>query len=309
MTARARLLPGGVGCAVSLLVLSGCANSDNGGADAGANGRIGVVASTDVWGSVVSAVGGNDVQVRSLINSPSQDPHGYESDAVDALEIGRAKLVISNGGGYDAFFAKAVSASGNNPSNVVAFDLSGKGGKGGAEPNEHVFYDLPTVAKVADRVAADLGGIDKKHRNTFTANARGFQHGIERLRTRAAKIGTTHPGLRAVCTESVADYLLRTAGIQVATPKEFAEAVEHDIDVPAEALARTMSLISGRKVDILVNNAQAETPTTSQLKAVAGRAGVPVVDVTETQPAGTAGYLSWMGKTVERLTAAANRQR
>ncbi|MGH3625192.1 MAG: metal ABC transporter solute-binding protein, Zn/Mn family, partial [Sciscionella sp.] len=116
-------------------------------------------------------------------------------------------------------------------------------------------------------------------------------------------------GLEAVCTEPVADYLLRTAGIQVATPREFAEAVEHDIDVPAEALARTTSLISGKKVDILVNNVQTQTPTTNQLEAVAGRAGVPVVDVTETQPAGSTGYLSWMGKTVERLTAAADGQR
>lgn len=308
MTIHTRWLPGVLGGVASLLVLSGCGNgvqvSDN--AD---NGKIAVVASTDVLGSVVSAVGGDYVQVTSLINSPSKDPHDYESSSEDALNISKAKLVISNGGGYDAFFDKAVSALGDSPKHVVAFDLAGNlAGRAGSEPNEHVFYDLPTVRKVADKVATDLGGLAPKGKATFTANARKFATALARLQAKAVKIGTTHPGLRAVAAEPVADYLLRIAGVRIATPPAFAEAVEHDIDVPAQALAQTNNMISGKKVNMLVNNDQTETPTTDQLKATAKRAGVPVVDVTETLPAGTTSYLSWMGKMVDDLGAAAGEQ-
>jgi Zinc-uptake complex component A periplasmic len=60
-----------------------------------------VVASTDVYGAIVSAVGGSAVQVTSIINSPDADPHEYESTPKDAVAVGKAKLLIYNGAGYD----------------------------------------------------------------------------------------------------------------------------------------------------------------------------------------------------------------
>jgi zinc/manganese transport system substrate-binding protein len=56
-----------------------------------------VVASTDVYGAIVSAVGGSAVQVTSIINSPDADPHEYESTPKDAVAVGKAKLLIYNG--------------------------------------------------------------------------------------------------------------------------------------------------------------------------------------------------------------------
>jgi zinc/manganese transport system substrate-binding protein len=285
------------------LALTACGTS---GAATAPAGTVRVVTSTDVWGSVVSAVGGKYVDVTAIIHDPSQDPHDYQTSPADAATIGKAQLAVYNGDGYDDFFATDLTAvtSGNLPT-VVAFDLSGRAAT--KDSNEHVFYDLPTVAKVATEVAARLGRLQPAHAADFTHNAAAFDKGVDALLATVRQIGARHPGLRAVVTEPVADYLLQAAGVADATPPAFERAVESDTDVPVAALNDTMNLITGRQVAVLVNNSQAQTDVTTQLDDKAKGAGVPVVNVTETLPQGATGYLAWMTAQVTSLSSASMR--
>ncbi|WP_020496196.1 metal ABC transporter solute-binding protein, Zn/Mn family [Sciscionella marina] len=286
-------------CFAGVLALAGC-GSGGGSASQGDSDKIDVVASTNVWGSVAKAVGGDKVSVSSLIDSPEKDPHDYESSAADAAKIAKAKLTVRNGGGYDDFFGKAVKAGGDEKEDVDAFALSGKHGD---DVNEHVFYDLPTVKKVADEIAGKLGSIDGSAKETFTQNAKKFDGKIDGLITKARGIGQGKQ-LSALATESVADYLLEAAGVREATPSGYAEAVEKDQDIPAAAIAETNQLITGHKVSMLVDNTQTQTDTANQLRDNAKRAGLPVVAVTETFPKGTDDYLAWMGAEIEQLAKA-----
>jgi zinc/manganese transport system substrate-binding protein len=205
--------------------------------------------------------------------------------------------------GYDEFFAKTVSTVGRGKPSVVAFEVSGK--QQAADTNEHLFYDLPTVQKVADKIAADLGGIDGAKKATFDTNAKAFDSKIDELITR---IGRIPAGKKVVVTEPVANYLLVAGNVADATPKAFEEAVEAGTDIPVAAVAETNALINNRQVDALVNNAQTETDLTNQLKSKAATAGIPVVDVTETLPAGTTDYVGWIGKEVDALSKALAKQ-
>jgi zinc/manganese transport system substrate-binding protein len=274
------------------LVAAGCGGSDQ----AAADGKIAVVASTNVWGSVVQAVGGSDVSVRSLINDPSGDPHSYNDKPEDATLLTNAKLVVYNGGGYDDFFTKLVSAAGANAKQIDAYKLAGyPDGE-----NEHVWYDFTTVRKVADKVADELGAIDPSHKDTYEANAKSFDGKLDDLATKAAAI----PDGKVVATEPVAHYLLKAAGITDATPPEFAEAIEEETDPPVVAVADTTDLIKNKQVGALINNTQTETNVTNQLITAAKTAGIPVVDVSETLPQGVTGYVEWMTKQVDSLAAA-----
>jgi zinc/manganese transport system substrate-binding protein len=181
--------------AVALLGAAGCGGGTG---DGSADGKVAVVASTNVWASVVTAVGGADVSVRSLIDNPSADPHSYADKPEDATLLTDADLVVYNGGGYDDFFAKLADAAGTDAKRVVAFDVSGH--PDGA--NEHVWYDLATVKKVADEVAAGLGVVDPDHRSAYTANAAAFGTRLDELTTKAAAI----PDGEVVATEPVAKY-------------------------------------------------------------------------------------------------------
>jgi zinc/manganese transport system substrate-binding protein len=274
------------------LVAAGCGGSE----EAAADGKIAVVASTNVWGSVVSAVGGTDVSVRSLINDPSGDPHSYNDKPEDATLLTDAKLVVYNGGGYDDFFTKLVSAAGANAKQIDAYSLAGyPDGE-----NEHVWYDFKTVKKVADKVADELGAIDPAKKDTFEANAQAFDGKLDDLATKAAAI----PDGKVVATEPVAHYLLGAAGIADATPPEFAEAIEEETDPPVVAVADTTDLITKKQVSALINNDQTETNVTNQLIKTAKTAGIPVVDVSETLPQGVTGYVEWMTSQVDSLAGA-----
>ncbi|SMD00406.1 metal ABC transporter solute-binding protein, Zn/Mn family [Kibdelosporangium aridum] len=286
------------------LTLAGCGSSADNQPEqpqaAGGAAKIAVVASTNVWGSVAQAVGGDQVEVKSILNDPAADPHSYQSSATDATALKNAKLAIFNGGGYDDFFSQLVTESGQDARKIVTFEVSGKPDG----TNEHVWYDLPTVKKVADKIAEELGAIAPDRKDAFTANAKAFDGQIDQLIAKAEQIGKAKPGAQVVVTEPVPEYLLETAGVRNATPEEFSKAVEEETDPPATAIAQTTDLVKNKQVAALVNNEQTETPVTNQLDEAAKSAGIPIVQVSETLPEGVSGYVDWMTKQVDALSSA-----
>jgi zinc/manganese transport system substrate-binding protein len=281
-----------VAIAAVAVVAAGC----GGGSDAAVDGKISVVASTNVWGSVAAAVGGQDVSVQSLINDPSADPHSYQDKPEDATLLTNARLVVYNGGGYDDFFTKLVKAAGADAKQINAYDVSGHP----EGENEHVWYELTTVRKVADKVATELGAIDPSNKDTYAGNAKDFDAKLDALATKAAAI----PDGKVVSTEPVAQYLLDTAGMTDVTPSEFSEAIEEETDPPVLAVADTTDLITKKQIVALVDNDQTETNVTNQLISAAKANGIPIVDVSETLPPGVTNYVEWMTKEVDSLAGA-----
>ncbi|SFR15293.1 zinc/manganese transport system substrate-binding protein [Lentzea waywayandensis] len=273
------------------------------------SGKIQVVASTNVWGSVIKAVGGDEVEVKALLDDPSADPHSYESKPADAALIKDAKLVVFNGGGYDDFFAKLITSDATRK--IEAFPMRDNH----AEPqtgapdadghdhsvNEHVWYDLHTVQAVAEAAANELGALAPEKKTTFEKNTADFTAKLEELEKKVAGIGK---GRKVVATEPIAHYLIDESGAEDVTPEAFSKAIEEESDVPAAALASMNQLVESKQVNALINNTQTENQVTKGLVEKARTAGVPVVAVTETLPEGVTGYLDWMSKQVDALTQA-----
>jgi zinc/manganese transport system substrate-binding protein len=227
-------------------------------------------------------------------------PRAQSDKPEDAAVVAGADLVVYNGGGYDEFFTKLLHATGTSARKIDAFDLSGHPDGG----NEHVWYDLTTVKKVADTIAEQLGAVDPSRKSMFDDNAAAFGSELDTLAGTAAEIGDAHPGTKVVATEPVAKYLLDTAGLTDATPDEFSGAIEEETDPPVVAVVETTNLIKNKQVGVLVNNIQTETPITNSLAAAAKNAGVPIVDVSETLPQGVTDYVKWMTKQVDALSRA-----
>ena len=133
----------------AVLLLAGCSATQPD------DGMIHIVASTNVYGDIAQTIGGDGVQVTSIIDDPAQDPHQFEANGRVQLALSRADIVIVNGGGYDDFATTMLAASGNDDARVIdAVELSGYDASADGF-NEHVWYDYPTVQTVAKAIAAE----------------------------------------------------------------------------------------------------------------------------------------------------------
>lgn len=280
-----------VGLTVAALTVGGCSEGASG-RDAGA---VDVVATTDVWGSVASAVAGQHASVRSIESGASADPHSFEATPANIAEISDASLLVYNGGGYDHWVDDVLAAD-PEINAIDAYSLRGTEGRG----NEHVFYDVSIAKAVAEEIAKRLAEIDTAHADQYRSNATEFGRRADDIAASERAIGRAHPSGSVVATEPVAYYLLRNAEITDRTPPGFASAVEEGDDPSPADVAAMLDLIDSHQVSVLLFNPQTETAATKQIQEAARRASLPVVTVSETLPQGV-DYLTWQRDTVDDL--------
>src|SRR5476649_621477 len=127
------------------------------GASSAAAGPLRVVAAENFWGSIATQLGGNRVQVTSVITNPATDPHEYEPTAVDARTLAEAQLVIVNGIGYDPWVPQLLAANPVKGRLVLTVgDLVGI--KPGGNP--HRWYSPSNVQQVISAIVADYKQLD-----------------------------------------------------------------------------------------------------------------------------------------------------
>lgn len=288
------------GLAVGALALAGCGSSGSGSDPA----KPQVMASTSAWGSVAQAVGGNDVQVDSIVSDPSADPHSHESSPREAAQVSKADLVLTNGGGYDEFVDKVLASSGEPKPTVRAFDSEHEPPEPGeSSANEHVWYDLHAVQEVADHTADELSKIAPQKAAAFHDSAARFRAGVGDLQQQVEQIKQQSQGKKVIATEPVAHYVLDQAGLDDVTPESFVHAVEDENDPSPEAVAQLQDALNAHQVSAVVFNPQTESAVTKQVRDTAQRNQVPVVEMTETLPPGK-DYLQWMGEQITNLGTA-----
>jgi zinc/manganese transport system substrate-binding protein len=254
-------------------------------------GIVKVVAAENFWGDITRQLGGAHVQVRSIISDPTADPHQYESDAGDATAVADSDVVIKNGGGYDDAIAKLLSVSSSRSRVVVSVDEVLHETADGVNP--HFWYDLPRVPEVAAAIESALATADPRDQSVFASGLRRFDASLAPLEHALSIIRARYPGAPVAYTERVPGYLLDAAGLTVAGPPGFAQAIEDGNEPNARDTQAMDDLISGRHVRVLLYNAQATSPVTEHVRQLAQDSGVPVVAVTETQPRDAASFQSW----------------
>jgi zinc/manganese transport system substrate-binding protein len=263
---------------------------------------INVVASTNVWGDIAKQIGGDHVNVTSIMSDPNADPHQYEADAKTAAALSKAQFVIENGLGYDDFTDKLLAAS-PNPGRVVlnaadGMKISGK------DANPHIWYDVAKLPDVATGIADQLGKMDSADAATFTANAKTFTDSLAAINAAIANIKAKYPGAPVGYTERVPGYLVEAAGLTLATPASFAQSIEDGNDPSPADNAAMDTALTDKKVKVLLSNGQVTSPATDAVKQLAQKSGVPVVGVTETLPPTDKDFQDWQLRQINEITTA-----
>jgi zinc/manganese transport system substrate-binding protein len=296
-----------VGCSTS--PTSSPSSSPTPSSAASGAGLVNVVASTNVYGDIVKTIGGPAVAVTSIIDNPEKDPHEYEADARTQLALSKAQLVIENGGGYDDFMDTMLKSAQTKPTVINVADVSGRNQHpSDGEFNEHLWYDFPTVEKLAAQLVTELSAAAPGQAATFESNGKAFAAQLGQLQQDEAAIKAKHAGEGVAITEPVPLYLLEGAGLVNKTPETFSAAIEEDTDVPPAVLKETEDLFDTKQVKLLAYNQQTTGPQTEAVLAAAKRNNIRVVPVTETLPTDQS-YLSWMQANLRAVSSALTNDR
>jgi zinc/manganese transport system substrate-binding protein len=178
------------------LAAAGCGDSDSG----SGGGEAAVVATTTIAGDLVTSVGGERVEVDTLVPAGA-DPHGHEPRPSDAVAIAEADLVVKSGGDLDEWLDELIESAGGDAVNLFLFDSVNVIGE-----DPHWWQDPRNAILATEAIRDALTEADPDGRRTYERNARAYitelralDEEIERCMQRVPrdkrKLVTTHDAL------------------------------------------------------------------------------------------------------------------
>jgi zinc/manganese transport system substrate-binding protein len=271
---------------VALALLAGLAVAPQARA---AEGRLALVAAENFYGDIARQIGGDRVDVGSIMNNPDQDPHLFETTPGIVRQIADAQIVILNGADYDPWMEKLLAAA-PRPGRIVvsAAELTGK--KPGDNP--HLWYAPATMPAAAKALAAAFTKADAAHAGDYAARLSTTLASLDSIGQRVTLMKAKHKGDAITATEPVFGPLAEALGLTVRNER-FALAVMNDTEPSARDIAAFENDLKQRKVKAMLYNSQVSGKLTERLLGIAKAAKVPVVGITETQPANIS-FQDWM---------------
>ncbi len=241
-----RVLSGLAICAMALLTILSPVRAQE---------RINVVATFSILGDFAKNVGGDRVNVTTLVG-PNSDTHVYTPTPADAKTITDAKLVIVNGLGLEGWLPRLVKSSGSKAATVVATKgitprkidpsevLSQEHDPGSADPHawQSVINAKVYVANIRDAlVVADPSGAE-----TYKANAAAYLEKLDALdrdvRDAVAKIPAERRSV--ISTHDAFGYFAVAYGVKFIAP----QGVSTESEPSARDIAAIISQIRRQKI-------------------------------------------------------------
>ena len=171
---RAALLAAGL----AALLAAGCSGS-GGAAGDGGGGGLRVVATTTQVADLAANVGGDRVQVTSLLK-PGIDAHDYEPSPADIDAIARADLVVQNGVGLEAWLGDTIESSGfAGPVVDASQGVRLRQVDGEADP--HIWQDPGNARRMAANIERGLAAAEPADASAFAANLAAYTKELEAL--------------------------------------------------------------------------------------------------------------------------------
>lgn len=227
-----------------------------------------VAASFSILGDIVGRVGGERVQVHTLVG-PDEDAHAFQPRPSDARTVGNAALVVVNGLGFDDWMTRLARAGGYKGEVVVAsagiaplamtkddghrhdhghdHDHGGSDDHGdGQAVDPHAWQDVANVRRYVANVAAALAAADPGGATTYRANAERYDAELQALdaEIRAAFASLPAERRKVVSSHAAFGYFGRAYGIRFLSPV----GVANNAEPTARGVARLIRQLETEKV-------------------------------------------------------------
>ena len=192
-----------------------------------------VVASFSILADIVSEIGGEAIEVESIVG-PDADAHIYQPSVADAIAVAWADIVFVNGLGFETWSSKLISESASSAVVVVATEgITPIEVDGSVDP--HAWNSLQNGVIYVQNIAAALSAIAPWSADQVNANAEAYKQRLESVdRDIARRVARLTESNRTVVTSHDAfGYLAKDYGLTFLAPK--------GIDTEAEPTARKLA--------------------------------------------------------------------
>jgi ABC-type Zn uptake system ZnuABC Zn-binding protein ZnuA len=197
--------------AALVLAAAGCSGAD--GAGSGDGGRLRVVATTTQVADLAANVGGDRVQVTSLLK-PGVDAHDYEPSPADLDAIARADVVLENGVGLEEWLGDTIQASGfDGP--VVDTSQGVRLRMVGGEPDPHIWQDPGNAQVMAANIEGGLARVEPAAAASFQANLAAYTRQLEALDAEIRRQVDSLANRKVVTNHDAFGYYLDRYGLEL----------------------------------------------------------------------------------------------
>ena len=215
---------------------------------AAARDKIPVVATFSILADITQRVGGDRIAVETLVG-PEQDAHVFQPSPRAAATVATARLLVSNGLGFEGWIERLISSSGYKGPVTVASrgvtPLAADEARHGEAPlggnhDPHAWQDMANALVYVENIKQGLCAIDASGCDTYAANAQTYAAEISALNARITSDIGALPGARrkVITSHDAFGYFARAYGVVFLAPT--------GISTESEASAKDVAKLIGQ---------------------------------------------------------------
>jgi zinc/manganese transport system substrate-binding protein len=203
-----------------------------------------VVASFSILGDLVRNVGGDRIEVTTLVG-PDSDAHVYSPTPADAKKIADAKLIVVNGLGFEGWLPRLVQSSGSKAKIVTATDGIAPL-RLGLDADPHAWQSVANAKIYAANIGTALSAADPAAAEQYRANAQAYLARLDALEREVRDAVARIPAARrkVISTHSAFGYFAAAYGIEFIAPL----GVSTESEPSARDLAKIITQIRQAKI-------------------------------------------------------------
>jgi ABC-type Zn uptake system ZnuABC Zn-binding protein ZnuA len=256
---------------LAAVLAGGCSTSKPTGSAAGTEGRLRVVATTTQVANFAANVGGDRVEVTSLLK-PNLDAHDYEPSPADVEAIARADLVVENGAGLETWLRDTITNSGfQGPLVDTSHGVRLRQVGGATDP--HIWQNPRNAQVMVANIERALAAADPTDAGVFRANLAAYTKQLQALDAEVQRQIDSLANKKLVTNHDAFGYYIDRYGLQ------FVGSVIPSFDSSAELSGRDIRDLVAKIKATKVRAVFSETSLPPRAaETIAREAGVKVVE-------------------------------
>jgi zinc/manganese transport system substrate-binding protein len=273
---------------------------------------IKVVASFSILGDFVAAVGGDRVEVATLVG-PDGDAHVFSPSPADARKVAQARLIFVNGLGLEGWMTRLVRSSGSAAPVAIAAngvtaremkkDDHGHGhAHGPIDP--HAWQSVANAKVYVANVRDALAAADPEGKAAYEANAAAYAARLDALdaEIRAAWSKVPAERRRIITSHDAFGYYADAYGLEILSP----QGVSTEAEASAKDVARIIRQVKAEKVPAVFVETISDRRLADRIAKETGAkiGGALYSDALSPKGGPAATYLDMMRHNLRELTAA-----